>query len=262
MIACILSLIASVSAIEPNETKAMLDYYQQHTGKPAYALIAENWGRDTTGIWIIPEYRAMLGDLNLDGVVNEKDLALLNAVMHEPAGWYVCDNCKDHWYFDCPAIDGRTDRKLRIIKNPCLRCMARRLKELENIIMGDNNNITIVLSSNVQGLLSKMKQNREDSRLVVMADFSNKESESVIQVCKAGSGDVLLAIKDASDMDNIENIVKNRYTGIKIVDTNPRQDSAELFREQILKEPLFNPGERCFRCKKNRILTGSRQKRF
>lgn len=113
---------SSFSAIDPNETKEMLDYYQRHTGKPAYALLEENWGKDTSGIWIIPEYRQGLGDLNYDGVVNQSDSAIYNS-LQPPFGWTV--GGKTHWYRDCSYIVGKTVRAVEINGNLCIRCKAR-----------------------------------------------------------------------------------------------------------------------------------------
>lgn len=127
MMPCILLLILSVSAIEPNETKAMLEYYQQHTGKPAHTLIEENWGRDTSGIWIIPEYRQGCGDLDMDGIVGPKDLVRLNNIMGVICGWTVNKDI-GHLYLDCYQLSRSTRPKtIEKCKRICLMCAARRL---------------------------------------------------------------------------------------------------------------------------------------
>lgn len=67
-------------------------------------------------------------DLNGDGTTNLLDFAILSRNW-QPMGWTVCEDCKDHLYKNCPAIVGRTDTTIRVIKNPCLKCTARRIAE-------------------------------------------------------------------------------------------------------------------------------------
>ena len=103
---------------------ALLLFYADATGKPAYTLISDNWGRDTSMCW--RQTGEQYGDLNHDGIVNQADQDLYNSVM-PPFGWTV--GGKIHWYHDCSYIKDKPVRACLIGDNMCIRCKARRIAE-------------------------------------------------------------------------------------------------------------------------------------
>ena len=102
----------------------ILTFYSQYTGLPAYTLLEDNWGRDTSMCW--RQTGEQYGDLNHDGIVNQADADLYNSIM-PPFGWTV--GGKVHWYRDCSYITGKTVKPVEINNNLCLRCAARRMKQ-------------------------------------------------------------------------------------------------------------------------------------
>ena len=104
----------------------LLSFYAQHTGKPAYTLLADNWGQrhDLGHAW--REHQVQYGDLNLDGVVDQQDSEIYNQIM-PPFGWTV--GGKNHWYKDCSYIKDKPVRACLIENNLCLRCAARKVSE-------------------------------------------------------------------------------------------------------------------------------------
>jgi hypothetical protein len=103
---------------------ALLLFYADYTGKPAYTLLADNMYRDTSDCWIQPQHRVQWGDLNCDGIVNQADADLYNSIM-PPFGWTV--GGKVHWFRDCSYIKDKPVRACLIENNLCLRCAARRI---------------------------------------------------------------------------------------------------------------------------------------
>ena len=103
---------------------SLILFYAQFTHEPYYKLIERNWGqRVQVEYQVHPEHNAyQMGDLNLDGVVNQADSEIYNSLM-PPFGWTV--GGKVHWYRDCSYITGKTVKPVEINNNLCIRCKAR-----------------------------------------------------------------------------------------------------------------------------------------
>jgi hypothetical protein len=102
---------------------ALLMFYADSTGKPAYTLLEDNWGRDTSMCW--RQTGEQYGDLNHDGIVNQADQDLYNSLM-PPFGWTV--GGKVHRYRTCYYIKDKPAGMVLIGQNECLRCAAEFLK--------------------------------------------------------------------------------------------------------------------------------------
>ena len=107
----------------------MLLFYAQYTSEPYYRLIERNWGQTVTVEYQAhPEHNSyQLGDLSLDGTVNQADSEIYNS-LQSPFGWQI-NNGKTHWYHDCSYIKDKPVRACLINNNLCLRCAARKVSE-------------------------------------------------------------------------------------------------------------------------------------
>ena len=107
---------------------SLILFYANFTGEPYYKLIERNWGQKVVAEYQIhPEHNAyQMGDLSLDGIVNQADSEIYNSLM-PPFGWTV--GGKTHWYRDCGYIVNKPVRACLIGENMCIRCKARRIAE-------------------------------------------------------------------------------------------------------------------------------------
>jgi hypothetical protein len=107
---------------------SLLLFYAQYTGEPYYRLIERNWGQTVTVEYQAhPEHNSyQLGDLSLDGVVNQADSEIYNQIM-PPFGWSL--GGKVHYYRDCSYIVGKQVKAVEINNNLCIRCKARMIND-------------------------------------------------------------------------------------------------------------------------------------
>jgi hypothetical protein len=109
----------------------LLSFYAQHTGKPAYTLLADNWGQRHDLGYAWREHQIQYGDLNLDGVTDSKDLWIYGEVMNEIAGWAVNTDTA-HCYLDCYQLKRSVKTPtMRVCKRYCLTCAARKVSECQ-----------------------------------------------------------------------------------------------------------------------------------
>ena len=106
--------------------------YAAYTGQHPFTLINDHIGKTNEMVrctcageeWLTRVPPIVYGDLNADGITDQKDIDLYNELM-PPVGFQVGTG-KIHLYTDCRYIAGKPYKIVDATTNICLTCLARK----------------------------------------------------------------------------------------------------------------------------------------